>query len=116
MKNLITSIIAVTIIAAMAVSLFFVCYLVYDALPIWFQYSLGLGCFYALVSTATINLWGKSKGLRKKDKLQKSYKIESQYGKLDFSRKSHKKYQLQKPMKKVFTTITDTGTNILNLR
>ena len=74
MKNLITSIIAVTIIAAMAVSLFFVCYLVYDALPIWFQYSLGLGCFYALVSTATINLWGKSKGLRKKDKLQKSYK------------------------------------------
>ena len=74
MKNLITSIIAVTIIAAMAVSLFFVCYLVYDALPIWFQYSLGLGCFYALVSTATINLWGKYKGLRKKDKLQKSYK------------------------------------------
>ncbi len=74
MKNIITSSIAATIIAAMAVSLFFVCYLVYDALPTWFQYSLGLGCFYALVSTATINLWGKAKGIRKKDKLQKNYK------------------------------------------
>ena len=74
MKNIITSILAATIIAAMAVSLFFVCYLVYDALPIWFQYSLGLGCFYALVTTATINLWGKAKGFRKKDKLKKSYK------------------------------------------
>lgn len=73
MKNIITSILAATIIAAMAVSIFFVCYLVYDALPIWFQYSLGLGCFYALVSTATINLWGKAKGFRKKDKLKKDY-------------------------------------------
>ena len=73
MKNLITSILAATIIAAMAVSLFFVILLIYDALPTWFQYSLGLGCFYLLVATALINLWGKAKGFRKKVKLKKAY-------------------------------------------
>ncbi len=74
MKNIITSILAATIIAAMAVSLFFICYLVYDAFPTWFQHGLGLGCFYLWVGTVLINLFGKAKGFRKKDKLQKSYK------------------------------------------
>ncbi len=73
MKNLITSFIAMTIITAVAVSLFFVCYSVYDALPIWFQYGLGLGCLYLLVTTALFNLLVKAKGIRKKDKLKKDY-------------------------------------------
>ena len=61
MKNILTSIIAATIIAAMLGSLFAGCYLLYNAFPTWFQHILGLGCFYTLVTSILINLWGKGK-------------------------------------------------------
>ena len=73
MKNIITSIIAATIIAAMLSLSLIGCYLLYNAFPAWFQYGLGLGSFTILVTTALINLWGKEKGVRKKDKLKKDY-------------------------------------------
>ena len=73
MKNIITSIIAASIIAVMLSISLAGCYLIYNAFPSSFQHGLGLGCFSILVTSILINLWGKAKGFQKKDKLKKDY-------------------------------------------
>ncbi len=73
MKNFITSTLAVIIFSAMLTLSFAGCYILYNAFPTWFQYGLGLGSFWLLLTTGILNLWMKAKGSIKKDKLKRDY-------------------------------------------